>query len=236
MAAAERRKDVRLRLSVPVQVHGYDADGREWQEMSATKDASYGGASFPLKHAHGVGQVVLLSLPLPRDFRQYSLSETSYRTYALIRGSRASDRSASDVSVMFLGRTPPRGFQDNPGGRYLLPGDEVEEPPRHGERRRHERLPLYVNLKVHRSSGGSSEESTVTENLSRGGARVLSTLSLAAGDVLVVSDLAGRTSASAIVRNVFVGDDRVARLNLHFPDPASFERLLAAAGAPPLPE
>ncbi len=66
-------------MSVPVRVQGFDPDGREWQEMTATDDASYGGASFSLKHAHSVGQVVLLSLPLPSNFRRYSLAETSYK-------------------------------------------------------------------------------------------------------------------------------------------------------------
>lgn len=234
MAPVERRKDPRLGLSVPVRVQGFDPDGREWQEMTSTNDASYGGASFPLKHSHSVGQVVLLSLPLPSDFRRYALAETSYKTYALIRGVRTASREGARVGVMFLGRTPPKGFQDNPGGRYFLPGDQVEES--HGERRRHERLPLFVNVRVQRTTGDAAEERTVTENLSRGGARVPSTLPVAVGDVVVVSDLTGRASASAVVRNVFVGADRVARLNLQFPDPPSFERLLVAAGAPPLPE
>ncbi|MGE5127745.1 MAG: PilZ domain-containing protein [Betaproteobacteria bacterium] len=234
--AVERRKDPRLGMSVPVRVQGFDPDGREWQEMTATDDASYGGASFSLKHAHNVGQVVLLSLPLPSNFRRYSLAETSYKTYALIRGVRAPGREGARVGVMFLGRTPPRGFQDNPGGRYFLPGDQVEEPVQHGERRRHERLALFVNVRVQRTTGDGGEERTVTENLSRGGARVPSTLPVAAGDVVVVSDPAGKASASAVVCNVFVGADRVARLNLQFPDSGAFERLLLAAGAPPLPE
>jgi hypothetical protein len=233
--AAERRKDPRLGLRVPVRVQGFDPDGGEWQEMTATNDASYGGASFPLKHAHSVGQVVLLTLPMPRNFRWYALTDTSYRTYALIRVSRAG-RDGTRVGAMFLGRTPPRGYHQNPGGRYLLPGDEEVEASRTAERRQHERLPLYVNLKIQRTGAAGGEERTVTENLSRGGARVLSTLPVLAGDVLVVSDPSGRVSASAHVRNVFIAPDRVARLNLKFTDVESFERLLAACGVPALPE
>jgi hypothetical protein len=231
LSAAERRKDPRLGLRVPVRVQGYDPDGAEWQEITATGDASYGGASFSLKHAHSVGQVVLLTLPLPRNFRRYAISESSYRTYALIRESRPG-RAVARVGVMFLGRTPPRGYQDNPGGRYFLPGDPGDTV-EHGERRHHERLPLFVDLKIRRAGGG--EERTVTENLSRGGARVLSTLPVAPGDVLVVSDTSGRISASAVVRNVFIAPDRITRLNLQFTDVESFARVLAASGAPPLP-
>ena len=76
-------------LSVTVRVQGHDPDGTAWEEMTATDDASYGGASFPLKHPHGVGQVFSLSLPLPRNFRRYDLTETSYKIFALVRNTRA---------------------------------------------------------------------------------------------------------------------------------------------------
>ena len=56
------------------------------------------------------------------------------------------------VGVMFLGRTPPKGFETKPGGRYRLPTDPRSAtapaaPEAHGERRRHERLQLFVNLR-----------------------------------------------------------------------------------------
>ena len=155
-------------MSVPVRVQGYDADGREWHEMSSTDNASYGGASFALKHEHGVGQVVLLSLPLPRNFRRYSLTDTSYRTYALIRVSRATGSGPRTVGVMFLGRTPPRGFEANPGGRYLLPGDQVDPSGRRAERRRHQRLPLFVNLRVARAALRAGDRERAIEELRRG--------------------------------------------------------------------
>ena len=47
MPPAERRRDPRTGLSVPVRVNGHDPDGTAWEEMTATDDASYGGASFP---------------------------------------------------------------------------------------------------------------------------------------------------------------------------------------------
>src|SRR5512139_2803215 len=111
-------------LSVPVRVTGHDPDGTQWEEMTATEDASFRGASFPLKHAHGVGQVLFLSLPLPRNFRRYDLAETSYKTYALVRNTR----STRVAGVLFLGRIPPKGFSDAPGGRFRLPEDAKAGP------------------------------------------------------------------------------------------------------------
>ena len=73
----------------------------------------------------------------------------------------------------------------------------------------------------------------MTENVCRGGARVFTTLPVAAGEALTVTDLDDRVAAQAVVRNVFVGPDRVTRLNLQFPDARlGCARLLAAAGAP----
>ena len=221
-------------LRVPAHVKACDPDGSAWEEMTTTDDASYGGASFPLRHAHGLGQVLLVSLPLPRNFRKYDLAETSYKTYALVRNSRLVEHEPRIVGVMFIGRTPPKGFAEKPGGRFRLNTDSRLEGAR-GERRRNERLQLFVNLRLQRSGPRTMEEQTVTENLSRGGAQVLTTLPVARGETITVSDLGGGARTAATVRNVFVGTDGVTRLNLQFPDMVAFDRLLAAAGAPPLP-
>lgn len=237
MPPAERRRDPRTGLSVPVRVIGHDQDGTQWEEMTSTDDASYGGASFPLTHPHGVGQVLKISLALPRNFRRYDLAETAYTTYALIRNTRAGTDGAHVAGVMFLGKVAPKGHDVKPGGRFRLPTDPraAEAAPR-GERRQHERLQLFVNLRLRRVGGsGTLEEQTVTENLSRGGARVFTTLPVSRGEALTVTDLDSKVATEAVVRNVYVGSDRVTRLNLQFPDAAGFQRLLQAAGVPPLP-
>jgi hypothetical protein len=234
---SERRRNPRMGLSVTVRVQGHDPDGTAWEEMTATDDASYGGASFPLKHAHGVGQVFSLSLPLPRNFRRYDLAETSYKIFALVRNTRPGADGKRLAGVMFVGRVPPKGFEAKPGGRYRLPDDPVAgaAAPR-GDRRHRERLQIFVSLRLRRvSPSGTMEEQTVSENVSRGGARVFTTLPVAAGEALTVTDLDDRVATEAIVRHVYVGPDRVTRLNLQFPDLAGFDRLIHAAGVPPLP-
>ena len=141
------------------------------------------------------------------------------------------------AGVMFVGRVPPKGYEAKPGGRYRLPDDPLAgtAAPR-GERRHHERLQIFVNLRLRRlGTSGTMEEQTVTENVCRGGARVFTTLPVSAGEALSVADLDDRVATEAVVRHVFVGPDRVTRLNLHFPDLAGFDRLLQAAGVPSLP-
>ena len=93
-----------------------------------------------------------------------------------------------------------------------------------------------MNLRLRRlGASGTMEEQTVTENVCRGGARVFTTLPVSAGEALSVADLDDRVVVEAVVRHVFVGPDRVTRLNLHFPDLTGFDRLLQAAGVPSLP-
>ena len=150
MSPTERRREPRTSLSVTVRVRGHDPDGTAWEEMSATDDASYGGASFPLKHPHGVGQVLSLSLPLPRNFRRYDLTETSYKIFALVRNTRAGASGQRVAGVMFIGRVPPKGYETKPGGRYRLPDDPRTGPTPGAERRQHERLQLFVNLRLRR--------------------------------------------------------------------------------------
>ena len=149
-------------MNVTVQVRGHDQDGAAWEEMTASDDISYGGASFPLHTPTASGQVLLLSAPLPRNFRRYDLQETSYKSYALIRNSRATDSGTRVVGVMFLGRVPPKGFEAKPGGRYRLPSDPrganapVEPQPPPSERRRNERLQLFVDVRLRRAASPAS--------------------------------------------------------------------------------
>ena len=120
--SAERRKNARLGLAIPVRTQGYRADGSTWEEFSTTDDVSLGGICFPLTHEVELGQILSLTLALPRRLRQYDLTEASYHVYTLVRSvRRRPDRPR--VGVMFFGKYPPRGFHDRPGARYLLPSD-----------------------------------------------------------------------------------------------------------------
>jgi hypothetical protein len=124
----ERRKNDRLGLAIPARVQGFFADSSTWEEITTTIDVSQGGACFPLTHEVELGQVLLLSLPLPKRLRQYDLNDVSYRVYTLVRGVR---RRADQprVGVMFFGKFPPRGFHEKPAARYLLPSDSVANAP-----------------------------------------------------------------------------------------------------------
>jgi hypothetical protein len=124
----ERRKNPRLGLAIPLRVQGFLADGTTWEEITTTVDVSTGGACFSLSHEAELGQVLLLSLPMPKRLRQYDLNDASYLVYSLVRGVRRRPDQPR-VGVMFFGKYPPRGFQERPAARYLLPSDSIVNAP-----------------------------------------------------------------------------------------------------------
>ena len=124
----ERRKNPRLGLAIPARIQGFLADGTIWDEMTTTSDVSSGGACFPLSHAAELGQVLLLSLALPKRLRQFDLMDASYRVYTLVRGVRRRGEQPR-VGVMFFGKQPPRGFHERPAARFLLPSDSIINAP-----------------------------------------------------------------------------------------------------------
>jgi len=227
---SERRRERRIPLKLPVRVHGRDADGTTWEEMSNCEDASAGGAGFVLKRAVTLGQVLHLSLPLPSRFRQYDLIDASYRVYSLVRNVRPAPGGNVRIGVVFLGRHPPRGAQSLTGDLFLMPGD-----PTPVERRKFARFGTRLNLRLeaeHAPGGVVVEERTFAENVSEWGALVkATTLPVVKGAILSVEEVDGDFKTRAEVRNISIGEDGQPRLSLLFLDGPAPERLLPAVGA-----
>lgn len=286
MTQGERRKNLRLGLAIPVRVQGFFADGTTWEEFSTTEDVSAGGASFPLSREVQLGQILHLSLALPKRLRQFDLNDAAYRVYTLVRGVRR--RSGQPmVGVMFFGKYPPRGFRERPGARYLLPSDSAvgatspelrEGGERHAEemptgshsatggersdapaatdprpgvppppvpsvpdvkfmpsrdvphdRRRTPRMDLFLNFTLQQVDEWGAvlqEELTVADNVSRGGARVMTTLPFREGDVILLQEAGGGFATRAEIRGVTQTQPSITRLHLKFLDREAPDRLL----------
>jgi hypothetical protein len=77
------------------------------------------------------------------------------------------------------------------------------------------------------------EERTIAENISRSGARVLTSMTtVGAGDVVQLVEIGGDFQTRAEVRNVYVGRDNIRRLNLRFVDGPAPDRLVKTDGMP----
>jgi hypothetical protein len=221
----ERRSEVRLDLRIPVRVQGYDEDGRSWEEMTATHDTSFGGIAFTLKHAVVPGQGLHLTVPLPKQFRRHDLMDPTYRVYAIVRSVAHRARTVR-VGALFLGKQPPGDWEERGGvSRYRLPEDPR---PGRGERRQFPRFGVFVGLLIRRLDGSGQEERTVTENVGRGGARVMTSMAVGKGELLMVEEADPRGFRTrAEIREISIGRDGIPRLNLRFLDAAATDRLVS---------
>lgn len=226
MGTRADRKDERMALAIPVKVDGFDKAG-PWQEMTMSVDTSATGVAFTLRHPAHFGQVLLLALPLPKRFRQYDLTDPSYRVYAVVRRVEPLRDGRASLGLMFLGRNPPRGYDKNPSGRYLLAQDPA--PGTRPERRAHVRREMPYHLKLVRqdAGAGTQQELTVAENLGKGGARVLTSLPVLKGEIIVVEEVGGPFRSRAEIRNIYIGKDKIPRLNLKFLDGEAPDRLIS---------
>jgi hypothetical protein len=250
-------------MTLPVRVTGFTDEGAAWEEVTGTEDVSQGGLSFRLTRRVELGQVVAMSLPMPRRLREFDLNDATYRVYGLVRGIVHKEEKTR-VGVMFFGKYPPRGFHERPGARYLLPSDsvagmpvppELRQPvpafppppapsasgqihldpmaPALHDRRLSPRVTLFVNFTLQQVDEWGTvlqEELTVADNLSRGGAHVLTSLEFAKNDVIQLEESGGGFATRAEVRGVTRGRDGIIRLHLRFLDGQTPDRLLGIKG------
>ena len=97
--------------------------------------------------------------------------------------------------------------------------------------RKYERFDLAVPVRLWCGASVESadlHEDTATENLSRGGARVLSHLPCAKGDVVWFEHVTGHFRCRAQVRDV-TGDEQARRLHLRFIDTLAPDEIFATS-------
>lgn len=217
------RRDERVDLPVRLLVNGgHEAGGTPWEEVTTTRDASAGGASFLVDHPLSVGEVVRLQLlpPLPEALGPCELTSPSRPVYAIVRSSIV-DPSGRRVGVKF--------FEDVEG---LMPAF-APAPPLGAEDRRHrERYLTSVHFIVQRVDEYGAvllEALTVAENISGGGAQLLAPIQAARGDTLFLLEAGGTFESRAEVRNTFLDDGGLRRLNVMFLDGRSPRHLFPPA-------
>ena len=232
-AEAERRRERRAPLHQVVVFQAYNADGSTFEDRAELCDASTRGASFLLGQPLDTGRVLHLAAPLPRRFRSFDAETPSYFVYAIVRHAKPVDERWR-VGVMFFGKEPPKGFDAHPGALYFLPTDAPQQPvpgpmrptlvapePDPGGRRQTQRFHIFVDFVLRQVDEWGTvltEELTVAENVSLGGACVYTSLPLRVGHVVHVQERGGTFEARAEVRDTYVGIDRIRRVSLSFLD------------------
>jgi hypothetical protein len=233
-----RRKRERLELNLPVRVHCRETLDHEWVEMTRLIDVTPFGARFSIARPTEAGRLLHLTMPMPRQLRCFDHVEQQYRVWALVRNMTPVAKGGSltprfEVGVAFVGKRAPASFELDPTKRYDVAPSPAEtglwEINEKGERghvksddprpeTRHS-VPLDVMIEVFDEKGAVVEsERTVTENISRRGAAIFTSLNVARGRFIRLTSTQYKISVLAAVRGRRAGADGITRLHLEFVD------------------
>ena len=229
----------RLELSLPVRVSGRESEDLDWVETTRLIDVTPFGARFSLTRPTEPGRLLHLTLPMPRQLRCFDHVEDQYRVWALVRNLKVQEAKEGkparyEVGVAFIGKRAPESFERDPTTRYEVAQSATEtgmwgveaqdaaarhtptDEPR-PETRHH--IPIEVVVEALDEKGQpSAKETTVTENISRRGAAVFTTLEVTRGRFVRVTSAQYQISVIAAVRARRVGQDGIPRLHLEFVD------------------
>ncbi|MBD0325007.1 MAG: PilZ domain-containing protein [Pyrinomonadaceae bacterium] len=235
-----KRMRERLELTLPVRVHYREREDYEWVEMTRLIDVTPFGARLSLAHPTEPGRLLHLTMPMPRQLRCFDFVEPQYRIWALVRNLSMLPPSDNKnarfaVGVAFIGKRPPPSYELDPTKRYEVAGSVTEsglwllremteraavhtptDDPRPETRFN---LPVEVVIEVYDEKGEiNTRETTVTENISRRGAAVFTTLDVELGRLVRMTSSQYQLTVVAAVRARRPGPDGIMRLHLEFID------------------
>lgn len=231
----ETRRIKRISLTLPMRVEGKDNPSEKWDEITHLKDISPFGAGFMLKRPVKRGRLVQLTLPMPRQMRCYDYAESQYKVWGIVRRCITQDNSDDYfIGVAFIGKLPPKSYIENPAHVYEISQRDEEglwqittapsEPDESSlpkEDRRHSRYGIPINMTVEvidKDGNVLQSESTVSENISLGGASIFTSFNIEEGTFLKVTSTQYNTSIKAIIRGKRIGPDGIPRLHIEFID------------------
>ncbi len=236
----ENRRITRIALPLPVRVEVKLDSDLSWYEITRLNDISAFGAGFLVKRPIKRGRLVLLTAPIPRQLRSFDYGEPQYKIWGLVRRCIPVGRSVNEqeysIGVAFTGRKPPDGYLEHPSRLYDLTHREEEsggfwnlteadlraddsDLPKDLRKQTRYFIPEALRLeKVDDAGNVLFSESTVTENISLGGAAVFTTLDAAPGTFLRVTSERFAIQILSVVRSSRVGPDGITRLHLEFID------------------
>lgn len=227
----------RLGLQLPVRVSCRESVNEEWVEMTRLLDVTPFGARFTLTRPIEQGRLLHLTLPMPRQLRCFDYFERQYRVWALVRYVKKEAQGAPDtlrftVGVAFIGQHPPESYADAPAKRYEIADRDasglrtVQEQRSQANVKTNEQrlemrlnMPIEVTVEVLNENGDIAvSEQTVTENISRRGAAVFTTLDVTTGCFVRLTSKQFKLSVMAVIRARRSGADGIPRLHLEFMD------------------
>ena len=236
----ENRRLQRIALPLPVRIEVRIDSKVTWNEITRLSDVSAFGAGFTLKRPVKRGRLVLATIPMPRQLRCFDYAEAQYKIWGLVRRcidtSRSNNEPSYAVGVAFTGKKPPADYLIHPARLYdithregdgegfwrLEPADlnnDDSSLPKDLRKQTRFSIPEAITLELLDESGNvTAYESTVTENLSLGGAAAFTQHNLDTGTFLRVTSERFNVTILSVVRGKRVGADGISRIHLEFID------------------
>jgi hypothetical protein len=230
------RSRERLTLKLPIRVRCRESPDFEWTEITRLLDVTPFGARFTLKRPVEKGRLLHLTIPMPRQLRVFDHVEDQYRVWGLIRNVKTASAPEDttllfEIGVAFIGKRPPRSYQDDPAKRYEIGDakpdnftvveDWVPTEMASSDKRTQTRhnIPVDMLIETFNDQGNIEfSEHTVTENISKKGAAIYTTLSLPVGRFIRLSSEQFKIKVYAAVRGSSMGPSGVPRLHVEFID------------------
>lgn len=207
-------------------VKAKEKDGATWKEVADVLTVSATGAEFLLPRECKVGRLVSLLLPLEAHLRCHDHEKELYRVWGLVQHCTPLRKQNSfHLGVAFIGKEAPRSYDRDPSQTYRICGmrenglwkiDEAETPFKTRKEIRHrKRIGFYLAL-LNSKKVDIGGEQTTTDNISRSGAAVFSTLEISVGDRVKFISEEYDFSGLAVVCSKDVLKDKRTRLHLNF--------------------
>jgi len=205
--------------------------------MTRLVDVTPFGARFRLKRPVDIGRLLQLTLAMPRQLRVFDHVEDQYRVWSIVRNALLLEQktpkdSLLEVGVAFIGKRPPRSFDENPARRYEIAQtklesqlwaaqeDSVEQLAEIviDDKRKESRqlIPIDVLIEIYDADKIVNSEQSVTENISRKGAAIFTALDLQPGTFVKMSSERYNAVVLGVVRTRRAGTDGITRLHLEF--------------------
>ena len=239
MPEKENRRIQRISLPLPVRVEVRVDKDVSWYEITRLSDVSAFGCGFVLNRPLKRGRLALLTIPMPRQLRNFDHADPQYRVWGLSRRCIPIGSSAKpeySVGMAFIGKNPPADYLEHPSRLYeLMERTDADSGLWHigqadlraddshlsKELRKQTRyfIPEPVLIEEHDDKGNVlRSEQTVTENISLGGAAVFSSITAERGTFLRFVSERYDINILSVVRGSRVGQDGITRLHLEFID------------------
>lgn len=228
----------RLELQLPVRVQCRETSDYEWVEITRLTNVTPFGAGFTLKRPIEKGRLLQMTIPMPRQLRVFDHVEDQYRVWALVRYVRALEKAKEkpplfEVGVAFVGKRAPRSYEEDPTKRYEIAASVTEArtlsedpetivgPLSNVDKRVFTRHNIAVDMLLETvNANGEVEltENTVTENISKQGATIFTTLAISNGRFIRLSSQQFQVTVYGVVRSRSTGADGVPRIHVEFID------------------